>query len=199
MTKSKREKEALEKLGQVLERLVPEFTERPRAVRRAIDYMPGVTFVDPDLPSRTKKGEADHVNINNIVKRARLTGQIDHARTEEMEFGHWDASEDYMEARLRMQAAEDRFFETVPSELRALVDNDPALFVDWVQDPENESTLRENGLSDLADFYHHKRASQSDLQAPEATEDSPQSSSSSSPESELSAPASAASDNESGG
>lgn len=143
----------LSPLGDEVRQIVHGFTETLRPVRRAVDYLPMQTHVPRDNPTRTKIGEADHVNINNIVRRARCTGMLDHVDAQEAAFGHWDATQDYVDARLRVQEAEEAFF-SLPSGIRSLCDNDPALFVDFIDDPENEEALREAGLGELYERHH---------------------------------------------
>ena len=140
-------------LAEAVREVLGEFREQLRPVRRAVDYLAVSTHVPPDNPTRTKIGEADHVNINNIVRRARITGMLDHVNDQEAAFGHWDATQDYVEARLAVQRAEEAFY-SLPSGIRALCDNDPALFVDFIDDPTNEEALREAGLGELYERHH---------------------------------------------
>ncbi len=94
-------------------------------------------------PSRTKQAFQDECDINSIMARYQVTGNIDHVTQHSGSYGY-ATSMDFREALETIKTGEDLFSE-LPSETRARFENDVGQFLDWVQDPENASTLNEMG------------------------------------------------------
>lgn len=98
-----------------------------------------------DSPSLTKQEFRDECNINNIMKKYRTRGDLTHISSTIGEYGTFDQGEDLLHSRLILQNAEAAFIQ-LPSGLRRELDHEPANFVDWIKDPENEQRAFDMGL-----------------------------------------------------
>jgi len=95
-------------------------------------------------PSMTKQSFKDEVNINKIMEKFQRTGAIDHYAKHAPQYG--DASQvDYLEANLVISNA-NTMFEELPSSIRKKFENDPAQFLEFVQDEKNNEEMIELGL-----------------------------------------------------
>lgn len=95
---------------------------------------------------RTKQSEKDACDINQIMARYIKTGNITHANRYQPEYGY--ASEfDFRESLQLIQNGQDMFDE-LPAETRKEFHNNPAEFLEFVQNPENKEKLIEMGLSE---------------------------------------------------
>lgn len=95
----------------------------------------------------TEQNHKDEANINSIVKRhgmdlIRKTAQLS---APDMQ---WDdvTGNDFQEAMFKVTKAQ-QTFDQLPSELRSKFDNNPAKFLDFVQNPENGEKMVEYGLA----------------------------------------------------
>lgn len=96
-------------------------------------------------PSMTKQSFKDEVNINKIMAKFQRTGALNHYAKHAPTYG--DATgPDLLEAQLIISKADSMFAE-LPSEVRKKFDNDPALFLDFVQDPKNLEEMQKLGLT----------------------------------------------------
>lgn len=96
----------------------------------------------------TEQQHIKEVNINNIVKRHGMdviakTAQM---MSPSMRFDDVTGN-DFQEAMLKVTQANNEFLK-MPSELRAKFDNNPALFLDYVQNPDNIESLYDMGLAE---------------------------------------------------
>lgn len=99
---------------------------------------------DPELGRTRQEFEAE-CNINNIMRKYQKTGVLDHLIKYAPTYGDYDAI-DFQTAMDTIKAGEEMFAE-LPSSVRKHFDNDPAAFMDFVQDPDNLDILREMGLA----------------------------------------------------
>lgn len=95
-------------------------------------------------PTRTKQQFAAESNINNIMAKYQKTGLIDHVSRYGPTYGFAEPV-DFQEALNTVRTAQD-MFNALPSSWRARFENDPAKFLDFVQDPENEEEMRHIGI-----------------------------------------------------
>lgn len=95
----------------------------------------------------TEQSHKDEVNINNIVRKhgIDMIQKTAMLRTPEMQ---WDdvTGNDFQEAMLKVTKAQ-QTFEQLPSKIRKEFDNNPAQFMDFVQNPENLPRMVELGLA----------------------------------------------------
>lgn len=100
--------------------------------------------------SMTHQEFKDECDINFLMKRYMKTGVLDHVNKYQGQYGDFIGAESYLEARLKIQEANEAF-ETLPSDLRYQFANDPAQFLDFVQNPDNVDKLVEMGLATKQD------------------------------------------------
>jgi len=94
--------------------------------------------------SRTKQSFAEECDVNTIVERYKSTGAL----RQVVDVGEFlDVSDRYdlREALDRVHRAEESFL-SLPSEVRARFQNDPAAFLEFCQDEQNFDELVELGL-----------------------------------------------------
>lgn len=97
--------------------------------------------------SLTLQSQAADADINVIVKRCLENNAPLPEVPMPPRFGDFDAGElDYGEA-LRLVRSADQSFMRLPAEFRAKLDNDPARFVAYCEDPANLEELRGLGLA----------------------------------------------------
>lgn len=95
-------------------------------------------------PSRTLQSQAEEADINTIVKRFNLTGELP-------KFGEMPTNavfseiHDFHTANTVMAQAKQSFM-SLPPNIRETFRNDPGLFLDFCSDPGNLPELREMGL-----------------------------------------------------
>lgn len=92
----------------------------------------GITF---KLPSMTQQSFKDECDVNQILAKFVQTGVLEQsARPAD----YFDASvvSDYRDALHQIQHAQNEFSE-LPSHLRKYFENDPAKFIDFVENPDN--------------------------------------------------------------
>jgi len=93
----------------------------------------------------TEQNHKDETDINNIVRKYNKTGLIDHLNQFEKQYGDMTGY-DYQDA-MNTVAAANTMFEGLPSAIRNKFDNDPAKFINFVDDESNADKLVEMGLA----------------------------------------------------
>ena len=96
-------------------------------------------------PGRTKQSFKKECDINEILKQFTKTGLITHVKKHHGFYDDFTSASDYHSALNQIADAQAMFL-TLPAQLRAQFDNDPAKFLDFVHDPDNEDEMREMGL-----------------------------------------------------
>lgn len=109
----------------------------------AYDRPPSVGTKNEE-PSLTRQSEADQADINKILKRFESTGILPVDQREGM-FIDVSTAPDYRTALDRINTINRSFME-MPAEVRAKFDNDPAVLLDAVGDPERQAELVELGI-----------------------------------------------------
>ena len=94
--------------------------------------------------SRTQQSFRDECDINTILKRFNVTGQLP-VGSVQPQYGDFSGVTDYQSALNAVMAAQDSFLQ-LPAKVRAKFDNDPALFVDWASDEANKDEMKALGL-----------------------------------------------------
>ena len=96
-------------------------------------------------PSLTQQQFAEEVDINTIVRRFGLTGQMpENPRTPR--YGDFTEVTDYQTALNAVRSADEAFM-ALPADVRAEFNNDPQQLLLAVEDPRNLDRLRELGLA----------------------------------------------------
>lgn len=96
-------------------------------------------------PSLTQESQTEDADINVIVKRFGLTGQLPQ-NVNAPQYGDFDQVNDYQSAMNAIRAAESSF-NAMPAGIRARFDNDPQKFVEFCSDETNYPQLHEMGLT----------------------------------------------------
>jgi phage internal scaffolding protein len=97
---------------------------------------------DPGLTEQHHKNECD---INNIMSKFSPDVLTAHALNYAGNYGDYSDMPDYHTA-LNMIRQIDNMFLDVPAEIRAKFNNDPASFIDFVNNPDNREAMVELGL-----------------------------------------------------
>lgn len=113
-------------------------------VRRVDSRRDDVLYCDD--PSLTHQEFAAECDIRTIMNKYKRTGIVTHLTSAKEMLGDFTDVPDYREsldAVIRAQEA----FDSLPAELRAKFQNDPALFLDHVNDPKNYDDVLNFGLT----------------------------------------------------
>lgn len=100
-----------------------------------------ITFKDE---SRTKQSFKEESDINEIVRRFGLTGQLPEG-IRAPEYGDFEGIYDFHSAMNQVAAAREAF-EAMPAEIRTRFHNDPGAFVDFCSKEENREEMKKMGL-----------------------------------------------------
>ena len=93
----------------------------------------------------TKQSFKDECNINKIMARFQRTGAIDHYAKHGPQYS--DITSGNLHSAMNIISDAESMFEELPSSVRKKFQNDPAQFLDFVQDPNNLEEMRELGLA----------------------------------------------------
>lgn len=104
----------------------------------------------------TEQHHRDDCRIDSILKKYAQTGVITHVNRAKGTYGDFSAP-DYQEAQNIIAAAKS-LFEDVPAHIRLQFNNDPAEYIEFMQEPTNKQAIEELGLdaSHLPDLPEHK-------------------------------------------
>lgn len=94
----------------------------------------------------TQQHFKDETDINNILRQFNITGLLPEAPLSPR-YGDFTGVVDYHTALNQVIAAEDEFM-TLPADLRARFQNDPAQLIDFLNDENNRSEAVNLGLLD---------------------------------------------------
>lgn len=98
-------------------------------------------------PSKTVQDQTEDADINTIVRRFGLTGQLPDA-VAMPQYADFEDVLDYHTAMLAVTKAQDSFMQ-MPAEVRARFQNDPQLFLEFCGDPGNREEAAKLGLLEL--------------------------------------------------
>ncbi len=98
----------------------------------------------------TKQSFRDECNINNIMKKWKRTGVIEHMAEHPPRYGDFESVDDYQRA-CNMVISAQASFDALPASIRDRMHNSPARFMAFMNDPANEAEARELGLLMKAD------------------------------------------------
>lgn len=127
----------VEKIEDVNEVFIRHPYTSPR-VRRAILF---------EGPGKAKQAMKDECDINNIVNRYRQRGILDHVSRYQGHYGDFGDGVSFHQAQETLVKAQEAF-DSLPAAIRTRFHNDPAEFLDFVQDEANADELIEMGLRD---------------------------------------------------
>lgn len=95
--------------------------------------------------SLTIQSERDNCDVNRIVERFEKTGVLPVMSGSPL-YGDFSELPDYRQALDVVNAAQNAFA-SLDAKIRKEFDNNPAIFLDFVNDPKNIDKLREMGLA----------------------------------------------------
>lgn len=98
-----------------------------------------------DDSSRTKQSFKEEVDINTIVRRFNLTGQLP-TDVRAPTYADFEELFDFRDAMEAIRSAQESFAE-MPASVRYRFHNDPAEFVDFCSNPENVDEMIKLGLA----------------------------------------------------
>ncbi len=101
----------------------------------------GLSCPEPTLAQQNQKDECD---INTIVRRFGLTGELP-SNVRVPRYGDFEAATDYHTAMNAVIAANEAFMQ-LPADVRTRFNNDPASLVDFVSDDNNRAEAERLGL-----------------------------------------------------
>lgn len=96
-------------------------------------------------PSRVHQSFKDEVDVNNIIRRHRATGVVDHINRSNPQFLDVSTFTDYHESLQRVQSAQDSFFR-LPARVREEFSNNPGHLLAFLENPDNKPRAIELGL-----------------------------------------------------
>lgn len=97
-------------------------------------------------PSRAKQSFKNECDINGIMKKWEKNGVITHINEHKPAYGAFPDAHTYQDSMNAVIAAQDAFME-LPATMRAHFENDPAKFLNFVENPDNAESLIELGLA----------------------------------------------------
>ena len=95
----------------------------------------------------TEQQHAKTVDIRNIMAKYRKTGMVDHLNRFQGKYGDFPDASDF-HASMNVIAEANSMFESIPAHVRAKFRNDPAQFLDFIQDADNREEMIELGFGD---------------------------------------------------
>lgn len=102
-----------------------------------------VQFHDRSL---AKQGSKDECDINFIMRKYEKTQLLDHLNQHQGDYANLIGFEDYQTSLNLIREAEE-VFGSIPSAIRTRFENDPSVFLNFVQNPDNADELVEMGLA----------------------------------------------------
>ena len=109
--------------------------------RDAVSEETGLACLDV---TRAQQNFAEECDINTIVRRFGLTGQLP-SNVKVPQYGDFDQVVDYHSA-MNLVAQANEAFDQMPASVRSRFANDPGAFVDFCSDPANAAEMGRMGL-----------------------------------------------------
>ena len=98
-----------------------------------------------DDESRTKQSFRDETDVNLILRKYEKTGLIDHVNRYQGDYTDLTEVQDYHTSMNQIIAAREAF-QSLPSGIRNRFANDPAQFLEFAGNPENQKEMVKMGL-----------------------------------------------------
>ena len=106
---------------------------------------------DPEMASMTKQAYKRECDINEIMARFQKTGIVDHINAHQAQYGE-TTGQSFHDA-MNLVADATSMFNELPADARKFFANDPARFLEFVEDPENHDKLVDLGLAERSIKY----------------------------------------------
>jgi len=101
--------------------------------------------IDCSQDGRTEQCHKSQCDINNILAKHAKTGLLDHVQRYNGSYEDVSSAEDYHASLNTVMRAEEAF-SSLPSDIRNRFKNDPASFLEFVGNPENDDEMYKLGL-----------------------------------------------------
>lgn len=108
------------------------------------DLVEGITFDEPSMAQQHFKDECD---VNNILRKYASTGLITHVANGTPSYGDFSSVLEFQQAQNILIEAQDAF-DALPASLRKRFDNDPAVMLEFIENPDNREEAEKLGLVD---------------------------------------------------
>lgn len=122
---------------------------RKKMLRSGFNYNTDEASLESGLlcedESKTQQHQKEEADINTIVKRFGLTGQLPE-NVRMPQYGDYTGVTDYQTALNAVMEAQDAFMQ-MPAHVRQRFDHDPAKFVEFCSDPKNLEEAKKLGLT----------------------------------------------------
>lgn len=102
--------------------------------------------IDTGTRIMTKQSFKDECDINNIMKKYKNTGMLPEMIKTQPQYGDFSEVSDYMESMNIVLKAQEQF-QNLSADVRNRFQNDPALFLDFANDPKNGEEMVKMGLA----------------------------------------------------
>ena len=112
--------------------------------KKAYEQLPRKSF-NTSGASMTHQSFKKECDINNIMAKYQKTGLVNHVSTHQGDYSDLTDVPTYHDAMNKIISANNAF-STLPSSIRKKFNNDPAEFLDFVSNPENETEMQSMGL-----------------------------------------------------
>lgn len=106
------------------------------------DSVEGITFDEPSMAQQHFKDECD---VNNILRKYQSTGLVTHVANGIPSYGDFSSVLEYQQAQNILIEAQDAF-EALPASLRKRFNNDPAVMLEFIENPDNREEAEKLGL-----------------------------------------------------
>lgn len=106
------------------------------------DVVNGITFTEQTMAQQHFKDECD---VNNILRKYETTGLLTHVANGTPSYGDFSSVLDFQHAQNILIAAQDAF-DALPASLRKRFDNDPAVMLEFIENPDNREEAEKLGL-----------------------------------------------------
>jgi phage internal scaffolding protein len=106
------------------------------------DSVEGITFTEPTLAQQHFKDECD---VNNILRKYEATGLVTHVANGTPSYGDFSSVLEFQQAQNILIEAQDAF-DALPASLRKRFDNDPAVMLEFIENPDNREEAEKLGL-----------------------------------------------------
>lgn len=106
------------------------------------DLVEGIIFDEPSMAQQHFKDECD---VNNILRKYESTGLVTHVANGTPSYGDFSSVLEFQEAQNILIEAQDAF-DALPASLRKRFDNDPAVMLEFIENPDNREEAEKLGL-----------------------------------------------------
>lgn len=103
-------------------------------------------FYKSDKPSKTQQAPKDDCDVNKILKKYEKTGMVLHQNHSQGSYGDFTNYGDFRSG-LEIITNAQNAFDALPSKIRKKFGNNPALLLEFIQDPSNIDEAIKLGLA----------------------------------------------------